>query len=108
MTIPVRVRQSLMVTALMGVTSCKVPSDSHLPALTFDSAESKIVVNTQPERPAEWSVDPTPMFRVGVASGSSMKEFHDIRGATRLPDGRIAVLDGGSGQLRMFSPGGTP
>lgn len=92
--------------AILAIVSCDAPPDADSAALKYDSAGFDVVIDTLPERLPGWRVDSVPSLRIGVAFGKDPYEFHDIRGATRLQDGRIAVLDGGSGQLRMYTPSG--
>jgi hypothetical protein len=47
-----------------------------------------------------------PALRIGAVGGDSTYEFHRVVGALRLSDGRIAVLDARSFQLRFFSSEG--
>lgn len=54
-----------------------------------------------------WSVGAQPTTRIGSVEGADAYRFHRIASATRLPDGRIVVVDAGSGQVRLFGPDGT-
>jgi hypothetical protein len=55
---------------------------------------------------AEWVVASEPSLRLGVADGDAALVFHRIAGARRLADGRVAVADGGSVEVRYFDPTG--
>ena len=72
-----------------------------------DSAGVRIVENTRPL----WSdsdrlfLAPTPRLAIGDSVNPSYR-FRQVRGVMQLSDGRVAVADGGSLQLRMFSPDG--
>ncbi|MBL0170474.1 MAG: hypothetical protein IPP90_07015 [Gemmatimonadaceae bacterium] len=76
-------------------------------AQTRDSAGVRIVENTQPM----WSdverlqLAATPRLVFGNTTDSAYR-FSRIRGVMRLSDGRIAVADGGSLQLRFFDAKG--
>jgi hypothetical protein len=98
--------RSGMVAALVPLTACGGSTDARPPIVSYDSSGSRIVVNRQPAQSLRWSVSAAPALRIGAAFGTNLYEFHDIQGATRLADGRIAVLDGGSGQLRMYLANG--
>ena len=53
-----------------------------------------------------WSLSPAPVVEIGVVEGETGYQLHQVRGASRLGDGRIVVLDGGSQELRFFSAEG--
>ncbi|HET7583672.1 MAG TPA: hypothetical protein VFK13_02135 [Gemmatimonadaceae bacterium] len=53
----------------------------------------------------EWSLSPTATLRIGT-EGDTTTEFLQIRGAVRMPSGNIVVADGGTQQLRVFTPDG--
>ena len=53
-----------------------------------------------------WRVEPTPLVVIGTNDTRSGHALHRVQGATRLSDGRIVIADGGSAELRFFSPAG--
>ncbi|MDE0132324.1 MAG: hypothetical protein OXQ32_08720, partial [bacterium] len=53
-----------------------------------------------------WWIESEPILELGLIGGADQYEFFQIQGATRLSTGAIVVLDGGSSQLRAFSPDG--
>jgi len=73
-----------------------------------DSAGITIVESSAPSWAAGegWTVEPVPDFSVGGADAQGPHALHLVRGAARLPDGTIALSDGGSGQVRLFTPEG--
>ena len=52
------------------------------------------------------SVADEPTVSIGTVSGDSLYQFSRIRGGVRLSDGRLAIMDGGSHQLRIYSADG--
>ena len=68
----------------------------------------RIVENPQPIWTAaeRLRLSPTPTMVIGSRPGAAY-EFGHIAGAVRLTDGRIAVGDGGSVQLRFYNADGT-
>ncbi len=54
--------------------------------------------------PPDWLLDETPSLSLGgpQGGGSAAGEFLWIRDAFLLPSGSVAVLDGGSGEVRVF------
>lgn len=73
---------------------------------TRDSAGITIVENTIDERTPICDVSAEPTLTLGVAEGAPQYQFYRTFGAKRLSDGRIAVVDQGSQQLRLYSPDG--
>ena len=55
----------------------------------------------------EWPVDARPLVSIGVVQGDPHYEFDDVTSVARLPDGRIAVANNGSGEVRFFGPDGS-
>jgi hypothetical protein len=53
-----------------------------------------------------WRVADSPLLDIGSADGSPEYQFHRIEGVVRLPDGRIAVADGGSSEIRIYDDAG--
>ncbi|WP_419166246.1 hypothetical protein [Candidatus Palauibacter sp.] len=77
------------------------------PAAIRDSAGVRIVEN---ERSAEtsrlgWRVGPEPSVSIGALEGEEPYLLHWAT-ARMLPDGRIAVANGGSDEVRVFDPSG--
>jgi len=78
-----------------------------LEAVTRDSAGIAIVENAAVSRgTAEWRFVEPPVVELGVLEGQPAHQFNQVVGATRLSDGRIAVADGGSKELRFFDTKG--
>ena len=59
------------------------------------------------EVPQVWRLSDTPELEIGVREGDAAYQLDRASGSTRLDDGRIVVLDGGSAQLRFFDAGGS-
>lgn len=93
------------VSLLAIAVACSAQS---LPAQAVrDSAGIRIVENAQPLWTAREALTlaATPQFVIGDSTDSPSR-FRRIRGTMRLSDGRIAVVDGGSLELRFFSADG--
>ncbi|MEX2611079.1 MAG: hypothetical protein WEA24_14120 [Gemmatimonadota bacterium] len=54
-----------------------------------------------------WLVDPAPLLVVGADEQAPGHQFSGIRGAARLADGRLVVVDALSSEVRYFSADGT-
>ncbi len=73
-----------------------------------DSAGVTIVENATP-RWADgegWRLSQEPTLDIGVMNGELEYQFFQIAGAVRMPDGRLAVADRGSGEIRFFDGAG--
>jgi hypothetical protein len=53
-----------------------------------------------------WVLDQTPSLSIGTVEGDPSYQFHQISGAVKLSDGRIAISDNGDRELRIYSPEG--
>ncbi len=56
--------------------------------------------------PSGWSLGAAPLLAIGVDEGAVEYQFSQVEGALRLPDGRFAVSDGGSREIRFFDVDG--
>lgn len=72
-----------------------------------DSSGVKIVANGADavRRASEWRIE-GPELIIGSDTGSAEYAFFRIRDAVRLDDGRIALIDGGTQELRVFDARG--
>lgn len=52
-------------------------------------------------------VEPEAWLSLGTVAGDSVYQFSRIRGAVRLSDGRIAMVDGNARDVRIFDANGT-
>ena len=74
---------------------------------TRDSAGVRIVENARPAWTSRHRLrlEATPLLVIGDTVNAPYR-FRQVRGVFRLSDGRIAVADGGSLQLRIFTADG--
>ena len=78
------------------------------PFVERDSA-GVLVATTHGERARTltgWGVDTEPDYQLGEVDGGEPYLFARIQGARQLSDGRVAVMDGESCELRFFGPEG--
>lgn len=73
-----------------------------------DSAGIRIVENYSPSwsEGEEWRIGPEPAVSIGVAEGEPEYQLFQVSDATRLEDGRIAIVNSGTKEVRVFDPGG--
>lgn len=71
---------------------------------TRDSAGITIVENQQPPPDSRlaWRVAAKPSVLIGTLDGDEPYQFFEIRGASKLADGRLIVANGSSSELRVF------
>jgi hypothetical protein len=77
-------------------------------AATRDSAGIRIVENNGPawESGKGWSVVDTPLVDVGGRAGEPAYELDQVRGPVVLSDGRLAIANGASSEIRFYDAGG--
>jgi len=51
---------------------------------------------------AQWQLSDTPSLTIGVVGGDPAYELYSVGNATRLGDGRIVIVNGGTRQLRFY------
>lgn len=73
-----------------------------------DSAGIRIVENASPawEAGEGWRLSPKPRVHIGVIDGNANYQFSSIRDMATFPDGRIAVANGGSGEIHIYDSDG--
>lgn len=93
---------------LVTTAGCGSGSEADPPYLARDSAGTTVVVSQHPMwgEGEGWSVSERPRLEIGVFEGEEAYQLADVRGVTRLSDGRIAVLNGGDVELRFYDPAG--
>ena len=98
--------------ALAFAAACSDSTETRTPprndASVTDSAGVRMVLNLTPlwNRGEGWTITVEPLVTVGAAETDVAHMLHRVEGVTRLSDGTIIVLDGGSGQLRAFDSAG--
>jgi hypothetical protein len=74
-----------------------------------DSAGVTIVDNyghLQPDG-SGWRVAPEPVLSIGTLEGEWTDQLFGVREAMRLPDGRIAIANAGTEEIRIYGPDGS-
>ncbi len=72
-----------------------------------DSAGVEIVESTPPDAgPGRWIIDSIPAFDIGASQDDPHQQLVRPADPVRLPDGRIAVGDNGSYEIRFFDATG--
>lgn len=53
-----------------------------------------------------WSIDPEPQLVIGGLDAPESQQLYDVSGGVRLPDGRLAIANSGTSDIRVFAPDG--
>jgi len=72
---------------------------------SWDSAGVEIVVNPDVPLP-EWTIDPAPFVDIGTADGRDGQDLALPWSSVRFGDGRIAISNGQSNELRFYDSDG--
>lgn len=101
------VRIGVVCTCLTLPAACEAAPE----ASTFEEADSAgvtLALNSgdAPTPNEGVVVGGDPLLELGTLSGDSLYQFSRIQGGARLSDGRLAILDGGSTQLRIYGADG--
>lgn len=94
--------------AVLAHAACAgdAPSRSS-PALVVDSAGIEIVTSDALRSDRRCILPDRPTLSLGTIEGDEASMLYFVRGANRLSDGSIAVLNNGSGEIRIFTRAGT-
>lgn len=92
--------------AFLLIISCDAP-EGRVSIASRDSAGVRIIENAdaQISSLAVIQVD-SPGLRIGTVTGPAPYQLFDVRGVTQLSDGTIAVLNGGSHEIRFYDSTG--
>lgn len=76
-------------------------------ALVVDSAGVEIVISDALGTDRRCAPADRPTLSLGTVEGDEASMLYLVRGANRLSDGSLAVLNNGSGEIRIFTRAGT-
>ena len=101
-------RRAIALAALAAILLACASDAARPRVVVRDSTGVRIVESHAPSwaDSLAWSVDSSPSLSIGVADGAPEYQLHLVRGVLRLPDGRIVIGDGGSGQIRFYDNSG--
>ncbi|HEX8695324.1 MAG TPA: hypothetical protein VF746_23130 [Longimicrobium sp.] len=94
--------------------ACLVPAacdrgvDARGSSVVRDSADVRIVESAAPawDSASAWRVADTPSVVIGVEDGPPEYLLDNVKAAVRLSGGRIAVANGGTGEIRIYAAAG--
>jgi hypothetical protein len=96
----------LLLDLLVGPGCASEAADRSMLAVE-DSAGITIVTSREPAWDSNgWSLSEQPVLQIGVIDGDSVYQLFRVRDDVRLSDGRIAIANDGSDELRYFDATG--
>jgi len=100
----------VLVTAALFATGCGSDQGARRSA-GRDSAGVTIVENALAAEGSgavglPWRVAEEPSLEIGAPGGPDEYQLYRVRGVSRLSDGSIAVVNGGTNELRVYGPDG--
>ena len=98
--------RSLLVLVALSLAACGGEAIVSVPASIRDSAGITIV-DSRGSAPSTWRFPEAPQVEIGVLQGDPAYQLSGVVGAARLRDGRIAVADRVTKQIRFFGPDGS-
>jgi hypothetical protein len=109
----VRLARSSLLLVSLAAAACSGEPAPALAAEITDSAGVRVVMNLPPETAPEWRVAEIPEVEIGIRAEGRLTSVVDpayvlweIKGAVRLSDGTIVVANGGTLDLRYYTPQG--
>ena len=100
-------RVVLSVAVLVAFAGCGGEQTSSSPGIAVsDSAGIPIIVSALDRLPETCTISPEPRVAIGQAIGEDPYQLYRVFGATVLSDGRIALVNQGSQELRVYGPDG--
>lgn len=97
----------LHLAAVAVLAGCVGPGEPPPTATVRDSAGIEIVESPAPLlEPEAWVVGPEPSLKIGAVDAEEPYVFTRVWDATRLPDGRLVVVDEMTMEIRIFDPDG--
>jgi hypothetical protein len=93
---------------LSFLLACTPDGASDLEIVRRDSAGIVIVENilSAPIETGGWAISEGPVLSIGTVEGEDPYQLYGVAGAHRLEDGRIAVVNAGSREVRIFDANG--
>ena len=99
---------SILLPLVLAHLGCSSEDDSGPAVEVRDSSGVTIVENSGSIGPdgGGWVLNPEPEVSIGTFQGDSLYQLFEVQGAVRLSDGRIALANAGSGEIRVYGDDG--
>ena len=102
---PVR-GQTIGLLLLVLLSACGPQGGGREAIIERDSSGVAVVENDLPRLNEACAVSPAPTVSIGAEDGDDTDVLHRVFGATRLTDGTIALVNGGTHEVRFFGGDG--
>lgn len=101
-------RQSIMRFVCFAAASQGCTTGTAIERTTVtDSSGIEITSSASPSwEGGGWSLSEEPPLSIGVVEGESVYQLHRVSGALRLSDGRVAIANSGSNEVRYYDAAG--
>ena len=96
-------RSVALALAVISTPACSDGARRETDVSVVDSAGVEIVTSAPLASGARCALGDEPTLALGAIEGADPYLFHQIRDAARLSDGSVAVVDGGSREIRLFA-----
>ena len=93
--------------AFLSLLACVGCSGRDARPVAFRDSAGVIIADNPPDgvdSAAVWQVDTLPGVVIGMVEGDSAHQLFRVTGAARLGDGRIAILNSSTSEVRLFGP----
>ncbi len=88
--------------------ACDRAGAAPVASVVRDSAGVRVVESTAPawDGASVWRIADTPSVVVGREEGAREDQFYGVSSVVRFPDGRIAIANAGTSEIRIHDPAG--
>ncbi len=98
---------AVLISSALAAAGCRERAPvERAPGIAIDSAGVEVVTSDPRNSNVYCTLGEEPILSVGTLEGADPYMFYLVRGTARLSDGSIAVMDNGSGEIRVFDPAG--
>ena len=93
---------------LVAATGCSSTGDERHGPESSNSSDTKAAGEPSRDSPgiSEWTLSAAPLLSIGTSGGDPDHELFRVADAFRMPDGRIAVANGGTAEIRVYDQSG--
>ena len=103
---PRAVSESVVFVIAVAVTASCGEAPAHEPALAVDTTGVQVLFSDPLRSDTRCSLSTEPVLSIGASQGEAPYGFEGVRGVARLSDGSVAVMNNGTGQIRIFGADG--